>query len=116
MSRRRRMTDIEFETICPLLNISEDSVRMARSVLVDGKSLRVVAAAEGCSFQFVDKNTQVRFESVERYQEARRIAKADGVQIPPGWERVTVIAPTDVIEKFKEELAEHDKACLLPDA
>lgn len=50
----------------------------------------------------VDKNTQVVLKVFERYQEARRIAKADGVQIPPGWERVTVIAPTDVIENLKK--------------
>ena len=70
---RPRMTAVEFKTVCPLLNISEESRNIARSVLVDVNSLRAVAAEAGCSFQFVQKNTKVVLKTFDRYQQARTI-------------------------------------------
>ncbi|WP_434152227.1 TrfB-related DNA-binding protein (plasmid) [Methylocaldum gracile subsp. desertum] len=106
------MTELEFAAVRHLLNISEESQNLAHAVLVEGKSLRAVANAAGCSFQFVDKNTKVVLTTFKRYQEARRVEESAGTQLPPGWECATLIAPVELIENFRRDIAEYAAASL----
>lgn len=112
MTKRRRMTELEFAAVRHLLNISEESQNLAHAVLVEGKSLREVAKATGHVFQFVDKNTKVVLSTFDRYQQARRVEESAGTQLPPGWESATLIAPSQLIDKFRREIAEYAAASL----
>jgi hypothetical protein len=88
---KRRMTQADFDAVLPLLkNVSKDRCEAAKSALVDGETLAVVAARHGCSRQAINNTVNT--------------ANA-GVLLPPGWEQVTLIAPRSLVEKFRSEIA-----------
>ena len=109
MQYKRRMTAAEFDAVCPLLKFSEDRLNATRSALVDGQSLVDVATVYGWTRQAMSKSVKVVWDTFERYQESQRAAARGGQprpKLPEGWEEVTLIAPRDLIAKFKREIAE----------
>jgi hypothetical protein len=106
MKAKRRMTGAEFEALRPLLKISDDRVQAARLALVDGQTLQGVANLYGWSRQAVGDAVKVVWKTFERYHESQRAAASAGALMPPGWEQVTLIAPTALIAKFRAEIAD----------
>ncbi len=104
---KRRMTAADFDAIRPLLpNIREDRCAAARAALVDGETLADVAEKNGWSRQAVNTLVNTFCDALTRYHEAQRATANAGVLLPPGWEQVTLIAPTRLIDKFRAEIAE----------
>lgn len=106
MRAKRRMTGPEFEVIVPLMNISDDRIKAARMALVDGQTLQGIANIFGWSRQAVGDAVGVVWKHYERYHESQRAAMGAGTLLPPGWEKVTLIAPTSLIAKFRAEIAD----------
>lgn len=106
MKAKRRMTGAEFEALRPLLKISDERVQAARLALVDGQTLQGVANLYGWSRQAVGDAVKVVWKTFERYHESQRAAASAGALMPPGWEQVTLIAPTALIAKFRAEIAD----------
>lgn len=105
MKAQRRMTGVEFDAIRPLLNISEDRIKAARMALVDGQTMQGIANVFGWTRQAVFAAVNVVWRAAERYHESQRAANSAGTLLPPGWEQVTLIAPSSLIAKFRAEIA-----------
>lgn len=101
---KRRMTASEFDAVRPLLKISDDRIRAARAVLVDDLTYQAVAAEFGWTRQAVGDVVNVIWATTERYREAQKAAASVGV--PEGWEQVTLIAPSYLVDKFRDEIAQ----------
>jgi len=105
MRLKRRMTATEFEAVRPLLNISDDRIEAARLALVEGRTLQAVGDQFGWSRQAVGDAVSVVWKKLEDYRESQRVAANAGTLLPPGWEQVTLIAPSHLIAKFRGEIA-----------
>lgn len=105
MRAKRRMTAAEFEAVRPLLKISVDRVNASRAALVDGKTLQVIGDEYGWTRQAVGDAVDAVWRTLETYHQSQRAAVNAGTLLPPGWERVILIAPTDLIVKFRGEIA-----------
>jgi hypothetical protein len=104
MRGKRRMTAVEYASLQPLLNISGERREAARQALVEGRTWRVVANQYGWSAQAVGDTVNVVWKTLEAFREAQRAASVS-VLLPAGWEQVTLIAPSCLVEKFRTELA-----------
>jgi hypothetical protein len=103
---KRRMTQADFDAVLPLLkNVSKDRCEAAKSALVDGETLAVVAARHGCTRQAINNTVNTFWQKATDYHEAQRATANAGVLLPPGWEQVTLIAPRSLVEKFRSEIA-----------
>lgn len=109
---KKRITATEFESVLPLLNMTESRIAAARSALVDGETFQAVGDRLGCTRQAIYDAVGTVWRVWEKYLEAQRTqeaqrtdANAELVIMPPGWEKVTLIAPTHLITKFKTEIA-----------
>jgi predicted DNA-binding protein YlxM (UPF0122 family) len=105
MKSKRRMAAAEFEAVRPLLKISEDRTNAARMALVEGKTLQSIGEKYGWTRQAVGDSVNAVWRVLERYHESQRAAANAGALLPPGWEQVTLIAPTNLIDKFRAEIA-----------
>lgn len=100
------MTGAEFEAIRPLLKISEARIEAARAALVEGQTLQALGERFGWSRQAVGDAVSTVWRTLESYHQSQRAASNAGTLMPPGWERVTLIAPSHLIAKFRGEIAE----------
>lgn len=105
MRLKRRMTAAEFAAVRPLLNISADRIEAARLALVEGRTLQAVGDQYGWSRQAAGDAVSVVWKKLEDYRESQRAAANTGALLPPGWEQVTLIAPSHLIDKFRGEIA-----------
>lgn len=106
MRAKRRMTATEFEAVRPLLNISEDRIKAARLALVDDQTLQAVGNQFGWSRQAVGDAVSIVWKKLEDYHESQRVTANAGALLPPGWEQVTLIAPSHLVAKFRSEIAQ----------
>lgn len=98
---RRKTTGQEFNESLPLLRrISPDRINAAKKVMLEGKTLQSVADEFGITRQAVNGSVRAVWAAILKY----RAQKDEGV-IPPGWARVTMVAPKRLILKFREEIA-----------
>ena len=100
------MTEADFEAVLPLLNISEERCDAAKAFLVEGKTLQAVATTYGWTRQAVNGAVTIVWQTLERYHESQKATANAGTLLPPGWEQVTLIAPSHLIAKFRAEIAE----------
>jgi hypothetical protein len=110
------MSAAEFEAVRPLLRISEARMEAARLALVEGRTLQVAAGQFGWSRQAVNDAVRVVWKAFQKYCESQLAAVNAGARplpglepIPPGWERVTLIAPAHLVVKFRREVALAEK-------
>lgn len=106
---KRRMTAIEFDTLLPLLSaFSPERRSAARAFLVDGKTLQLAAQENGFKTRQAVNGSVVAIWNVhEQYNEALRIrAAAEAADLPAGWEKVTLVAPSHLIAEFRMKIAE----------
>lgn len=102
---RRRMTASEFEAVRPLVNISEDRFAAARAALVEGKTFKSIGQIYQWTPQSVNDAVGIVWAALERYQESQRVTANAGTLLPPGWEQVTLIAPSHLVAKWRAEIA-----------
>ncbi len=100
------MAEVEFEAIRPLLNISDVHIAATRSYLVDGETFRTIAERHGWSHQAVADSVNGVWNTFQKYLEGQQVARSiASVPLPPGWERVELVAPSHLIVKFKKQVA-----------
>ena len=104
-SSTRQLTASEFAAIVPLLRISENRIEAARLVLVEGVTWQAIAEKYGWSRQAVGGTVNAVWRMVEKYRESQRTAANAGALLPPGWEQVTLIAPSHLIAQFRRDIA-----------
>lgn len=100
----RRLSAAEFDMIRPLMRRMKDArIEAARSVLVDGLSWKEVADVHGTSRQSVGDVVTRVWGMWEKHQETQ--LAAENLVLPPGWERVTLVAPAYMIDHFRAMIA-----------
>ncbi|MDQ1817808.1 TrfB-related DNA-binding protein [Massilia sp. CCM 9210] len=107
---KRRMSSPEFDALRPWLTgrISEDRINAARAVLVDNAKHREVAAIHGWTRQAVNDAISAVWRAHERDLESKKTTANAGALLPPGWELVSLIAPSWMIPLFREAIARGD--------
>jgi len=103
---KRRVSAAEFDAVRPFLKISDERVKAARGALVEGLTLQVLGQRFGWTRQAVGDAVSTVWRTLETYRESQRLASSADTVLPPGWVKVTLIAPTHLIERFKTEIAE----------
>jgi hypothetical protein len=98
------MMAIEFDSIRPLLNISDDRIEAARSALVDNETYQAVANRYGWTRQAVGDSVDVVWRTLLKYRETQSVAANADESLPTGWERVELVAPSTMIAKFRMEI------------
>ncbi|OHX36525.1 hypothetical protein BJL95_13110 [Methylomonas sp. LWB] len=99
MPAKRRLTEREFASVRPLLRISPERQDAAYAVLVANESYTTVAAQYGCSRQSIGDAVNSVWDTYQKVLASQ--AAEDDSLIPPGWERVTLVAPTEIISAFR---------------
>lgn len=99
---KRRLTASEFADLHPLLpRMTPERIEMARLAIVEGRSMPSIGTQYGCTKQSVADAITIVWREVAKYRESQRVAAEN---LPPGWEQVTLIAPSCLIKKFRREL------------
>lgn len=101
--KKRSMTAAEFAAVVPFLNISEERIKAARMALVDQMTLQGVGSIFGWSRQAVGDCVGVVWREFQAYQESQNAQ--DAGHLPEGWERVTLVAPKELIQSFYGQIA-----------
>lgn len=105
MRVKRRMAAIEFETIRPFLKISDDRIKAARAAMVDGRTHQSIGEEFGWTKQAVGDSVSHVWRALQAYHESQAVAARSAGLLPPGWEQVTLTAPSELVAKFREEIA-----------
>ncbi|WP_010107511.1 TrfB-related DNA-binding protein [Verminephrobacter aporrectodeae] len=100
------MTGAEFEAVRPLLKISDDRIKAARQALVDGQTLQAIGDQFGWSRQAVGDAVSTVWKTLGSYYESQRAAANACALLQPGWEKITLIAPSHLVAKFRSEIAQ----------
>jgi hypothetical protein len=101
--KKRSMTAAEFDAVKPFLNISEERIKAARMALVDQMTLQAVGDIFGWSRQAVGFCVNAVWEKFAAYQES--LTAQVGSDLPEGYERVTLVAPKELIPGFYAQIA-----------
>jgi transposase-like protein len=104
MRNKRKMMAIEFDSIRPLLNISDDRIQAARSALVDNETYQAVANRYGWTRQAVGDSVDVVWRTLLKYRETQNVVATADESLPTGWERVELVEPSKMIAKFRMEI------------
>ncbi len=105
MRTKRRLTAAEFDAVRPFLRISAERIEASRAALVEGLPLKEIAERYGWTKQAVSDSASKVLKVMDRYRESQRVSSGTGNQLPLGWEQVTLITPTHLIERFRQEIA-----------
>lgn len=101
MKRGQRMTAAEFETIRPLLNISEERMEAGRLCFVEGKEQADVAKIYGWTQQGVSKIVRGIWKTFESHRAG--LAAGLAASAVSGRKRLLVIGPAAFIESMPKE-------------
>ena len=117
---QRTVSAIEFDAVLPFLHkMGADRRDAARLVMVEGKSQTEVAEAYGWTRNNVSVIVKLVWNEIMRLRESAKasgaqlpLAAADGdaAFLPPGFARATFVAPTELIERWRAELASYTAA------
>lgn len=102
-AKKRSMTAAEFDAVKPFLKISEERIKAARMALVDQMTWKEVGDIFGWKRQAVGFCVKAVWEKFGAYQES--LAAQVGSDLPDGFERVTLIAPKELIPGFYAQIA-----------
>lgn len=106
---KRRMTAAEFDAVIPLMKISDKRRDAARMALVDGMTFQAVSDRLECSRQAVDDAIGSVWRAYTKLNEAQRVAANTDTLLPPGWEKVTLVVPSELLTRFRAEVAEYSQ-------
>ena len=105
MRDKRRMSSAEFDVLRPFLkSISEDRLAAARLALVDGQTLQGVGNVYGWTRQAVGEAIKAVWKVHKNYLESQSVSASAGTLLPPGWEQVTLIAPSALVARFRADI------------
>ncbi|WP_424196730.1 TrfB-related DNA-binding protein (plasmid) [Ampullimonas aquatilis] len=99
-----RMKAIHFDTLRPFIKMNEKKLDAARLALVDGIAHLEIANQFGWKRQFVGQIVKEVQLADETHTIAKQNASLAVGKLLPGWELVTLIAPTNLINKFRAEI------------
>ena len=71
------------------------------------QSLAVVGDRFNCSRQAVNTLVNIFWDGLARFHEAQRVVAARE-EVSPGWEKVTLMVPSQLIEKLRADIADLD--------
>lgn len=106
MTNEAAVTVAEFEALQRLLadSLSADRIEAARLVMVEGLSNQEAADRFGVTRQAIWKTVGRLWETLRAYREARAIEEVALARVlPRGWKRVTVSAPSAIVDRFEAE-------------
>jgi hypothetical protein len=107
--KKRRLTQAEFDTIRPLIRMTPERVESARLVLVDGMTYeaagRLRPGPKPYTRQAVGDAVGIVLRVHESYLATQEVADHAGKVLPPGWEAVTLVAPSALIAEFRARVA-----------
>lgn len=117
-SNKKLMSEQEFDFLRVYLKaIDDERINIAKDVLVFGMKPSEVAGKYGISRQRVSMNTAKVWEAYEfdrEIAERRNLVTAavhisnekpsGSMIIPAGWEQVTLLAPSSLVNKFRLEV------------
>lgn len=98
------MTAAEFEALRPWLTMKEERIKAARAVLVDGQTLIGAGGEYGWTKQSTDDAVKTVQRALVRYRTSRAAEENAGKMLPAGWEQVVLVAPSYLIERFRNEI------------
>lgn len=99
------MSAAEFLSVQPLLRISPERIEAARLCLVEGATMAAAGQKFGWSRQSVAEAVDVVWKALENFNAAQSAAQSASSHLPPGWEQVTLVAPHELVQKFRFEIA-----------
>ena len=82
--------------------LAPERIELARLAMVDGYSMRSIGEQHDCTKQAVADAIKIVWREAEKYIESQRVTANNGVNLPPGWEQVTLITPSLLIKKFRD--------------
>ncbi|WP_228762838.1 TrfB-related DNA-binding protein [Xylella fastidiosa] len=88
MRAKRRTTAAEFEAVRPFLKISDDRIKAARAVLVEGQTLQAIGDRFGWSRQAVDQAVRVVWNTLDKYRQSQRAVANTGALCLPNCARI----------------------------
>lgn len=106
MKSKKRLTAAQFEMIRPRLRMTENRIAAARGVMVDGLAAREAAEPYGWVRQNVTDAVNLIWTTFEDYQATKEAEEDEALLMPPGWARITLIAPVELIARFRAEIAQ----------
>ena len=116
-TKKRRMSEAEFDAVVPLLSMSENRLNAARAALVDNEKLEDIARPNGWDKQTVGGAVNIVWKAFQRVKESLRLAELGGVSylrdeldLPDGWKRVCIDAPEYLIDIFQAEVEKLKRA------
>jgi hypothetical protein len=105
---KKYMSAEDFDAVIALMpNIIGPKRDAARAVMVDRKTYKdACKTTEGDLIpQALNYITGRIWMVYERYKAAEEVRKAEAAAtLPPGWERVTLDAPAELIEQFRKKI------------
>lgn len=105
----KRITQAEFDAVRPLLRMSPDRLESARLRLVEGLTLSDAGkcrTGEPYTRQSVDDAVKIVLRALHTYEELQEKSKTVSEAVPAGWERVTLVAPADLADEFRQRAAQ----------
>ena len=102
---KRRLRDDQFKVILPLLShLSDTRIEAARRALVAGETLQSISDDYGWSSRAAAGDAVDAVWSVWlMYEKTQEIANSSSL-VPKGWSRVILIAPSQLVSKFQDEI------------
>jgi len=101
----RRLTAQQFDAARRLTRITDERAKLARLAMVDGQSLQGVASLHGRTRSYVSDAVRVIWDAHERFLQSQRVAGSQ-MLLPPGWELVTLAAPSALVAELRARIAE----------
>ncbi|WP_395009162.1 TrfB-related DNA-binding protein [Undibacterium sp.] len=106
---KRRLTQTEFNAVKPFLKISEDRQSAAEMFLVHGKTYEAAAKPFDWTRQAVFDAVKQVWKKHLDLKTAQTIESNEGLLLPPGWVKITLIAPSCLVAKFRDDIANYSK-------
>lgn len=102
---QRRLSGVDFDAAANQLasRLGAERLSAARSAMVDGEKFEDIALAKGWKTR---NSVSVIVRKVwDAHLELKRVQRVPGGEAyPPGWHKVTLVAPDSLIDKWSKEL------------
>lgn len=122
--KKRRLTQAEFDTLKPLIRMTPHRMESARLVLVEGLTYQEAGKIAGqqrpeakqgpYTRQAVADAIAIVMRVRDSFLQSQEVADHAGKVLPPGWETVTLVAPSDVVAEFRARVAGLEAAPTAP--
>jgi hypothetical protein len=106
---KKRLSAADFDGLRPMLELvmSERRLAMARMAMVEGISGAEIGRQFDVSRQGVDDAVNFVLNVVKQAQKGQQAASEAVATILPGWEQITLVTPSQLVPRFRAEIAKH---------